>query len=241
MTRFVWFLPLTVVLGCAAAPTFDRADLRRQIERQPELVPPTKPLVPPPLRAPITLALYFKRTEPTQDRWGQPPLWTWEEADRADVRGWLAGLRAEGRIGRVIEIPDLAAWGDPEMIRNVAKVHGADAVLVLNGAAETQRRRNPAAALYLTLVGLFVAPGTQVDSVFVATGALWDARKPHLYFTLQAEGAGRHAAPEFSVDPKTAVAEAKQRALQAFGQTCLSELRGLEIAAAALPAQAAMP
>src|SRR5512145_2171842 len=71
----------------------------------------------------------------------------------------------------------------PRVKRSSAARRAADAVLVITGASAVDRYSNWASLLYVTLVGLWVVPGTHADGIFLAAGSVWDVRNEFLYAT----------------------------------------------------------
>jgi hypothetical protein len=102
-----------------------------------------------------------------------------------------------------------------EGIRLAAAEHGADAVLVFNGITDVDRYNNYSAFLYLTVVGLWLVPGTHADSLFVLDGAMWDVKNQYLYLSIEAEGLASKMGPQMVLQNKESTNEAKGLALQA--------------------------
>jgi len=119
------------------------------------------------------------------------------------------------------------AKNDLAGIRLAAAEHGADAVLVLNGITEVDRYNNFASFLYLTVVGLWLVPGTHTDSLFVLDGAMWDVKNQYLYLSVESEGLASKTGPQMILKDKDSVVEAKKRAVQSFGSELEKRVRAV--------------
>ncbi len=113
-------------------------------------------------------------------------------------------------------------------IRQAAALQGADAVLVLNGVTDIDRYQNVAAALYITIVGTYIIPGTHIDSLFIMNGALWDVRNQYLYLTAESEGLGSTLGPISLVKSKPAISTAKKNAVESFRPEFLKRMKSLK-------------
>lgn len=230
----VAMVALFMMAGCAARG-FDRGALREElakdapqhitssdIQRALELKPQ--------LKFPFRLAVYLQpgSTEVTdRDRstyYGQPnrkPIsikdWRWEGEDKDQILSMADKLKSDGVISDMFVIPQArVSRNDMESIRLAAAEHGADAVLVVNGIADVDRYNNYSAFLYLTVVGLWLVPGTHADSLFVLDGAMWDVKNQYLYLSVESEGQASKMGPQMVLQSKESTNEAKKLALQSF-------------------------
>ena len=134
------------------------------------------------------------------------------------MESWAEALRKEGIATDVIFMSTMFSKGDSLVdLRAGAAKYGADALLVLKGAAVTDSYMNPAALFNVTVVGGFVVPGSHRDALFVIEGGLVDVNNGFLYASMEAEGEGKTLAPTFIIEEKDAIERAKQQALTAFG------------------------
>jgi hypothetical protein len=141
-------------------------------------------------------------------------------------------LRREGIASQVVAIADETISGtDLRAIRLAAARHGSDAVLVVSGAADVDRYNNASAALYVTLVGYWIVPGTNADALFLASGTLWDVRNEYLYLSAQAEATEARVGPGGWLEDAHVIAAAKKKALPALREELLKRMRSLAPAA----------
>jgi hypothetical protein len=110
-------------------------------------------------------------------------------------------------------------------IRQAAARYNADALLVIRGASAVERYNNGHAAWYATGIGAYLAHGTESHALFMMQGTLWDVRTGYLYGTQTAEGETTLIGPATSLDDKSAVAEAKDVALERFSKELADMLR----------------
>src|SRR5262249_301621 len=112
-------------------------------------------------------------------------------------------------------------------LRLAAAQHGADALLVLKGAYQTDSYANPAAVLNLTIVGGYVIPASHRDTLFIVQVGLVDVRDGFLYPSHESEGEGSIVRPTFIIEEKDAVEQAKKKAIDAFGPELIRRVRHL--------------
>lgn len=70
-----------------------------------------------------------------------------------------------------------------QAVRVAAARHRADAVLMIDTYSDTHYYPNPLSITYLAIVPMFLVPGSEVDSLGVISGTLWDTRNQYLYAT----------------------------------------------------------
>ncbi len=184
----------------------------------------------PQLKLPCRVAFYLKPSNQGD--------WRWTTEDRAALEPLTAALKRDGFATEVFALPEmLGGKGELKDLRLAAAKCGADVLLVVNGASQSDKYKNPAALLYLTIVGGYVVPGDHVDSLFVIEGCLFDVDNGFLYTSAQAEGVGKIVRPSFLIEEKDAVAKAKKKALGQFADELLGQMKGLAGFAASLPPQ----
>ena len=158
--------------------------------------------------------------------------WRWTPKDRQCMEAWADALRKDGSASDVIFMSTMFSQGENlQELRAAAAKHGADALLVLKGAAATDSYMNPAALFNVTVVGGFLVPGSHRDALFLMEGGLVDVNNGFLYTSMEAEGEGRTLAPTFIIEERDAIERAKQAALTAFGPELLRRMRGLRATA----------
>ncbi len=85
---------------------------------------------------------------------------------------------------------------DLKSLRMAAAKHQADALLVVTGAAQVDRYINGWGWSYALILPTFFVPGSQVDTLFLSSAALWDVKNEYLYLTNDAEDVV-HETPAF--------------------------------------------
>jgi hypothetical protein len=172
------------------------------------------------LTFPCRIAVYLK---PAKDS-----NWRWTPQDKEVLNSWATVLRQQGIASHVFPMAGMFVNDcDLKHLRMAAARYGADALLVVAGAAQTDNYINPAAMLNLTIVGGYIVPGSHSDALFIMQGGLMDVRNGCLYASVEAEGEGSIIRPTFLIEDKDAVAKAKRKALEAFGPEMLRHLKNL--------------
>lgn len=235
MTRLVLVLTL-LGAGCSFTPRgFDHGALARaaRVDRHSVSDADIAGAVSlqPQLRFPLRLAIWFR-----------PPIpWSWSEYrfhwQREDRRAILDALRPlvdAGVVSEPVTLADSVFPGEGvRAARYAAALHNADAVLIVTGASALERHSNPAALLYATVLGLWIAPGSHAEGICLATASLWDVRSGFLYAAAEREGTAGETAPILDVDEEKVIAGAKQAALGALAQDLELRLARLKEAATA--------
>ena len=215
---------LVPVLLCGCATGFDRAALEERLNdgtlQMKDCDIAEARATRAQLRLPCRIAVYLKPSNCT--------TWRWSAEDKAVLEPLAAALRREGIATEVFPLPDmLTGKGDMKEVRVAAARCGADVLLVIHGAAQTDSYKNVAAALDLTVVGGFIVPGSHKDSLFMIEGCLLDVDNEFVYTGAQAEGVGKIIRPTFVIDEKDAIVLAKKKALEQFGDEFLHRMRNL--------------
>ncbi len=228
-------LPLFLALllsGCATASQgFDRDAMRAVIQspaepaRQ-EVAGSALAAAQPPA-VPFRLALYFVPQTFPAHRSLRPAEWM--SIDKERLTGWLAPLRQEGILSEILFLVDPTIRNaEVGTIRQAASRYGADALLMVQGVGGVDRYDNGYAALYPTLIGAYVAPGTHSDALFLITGTLQDVRSDWRGETQTVEGHAEVVGPTMTVEDRQVLARAKQAALDELGQRMATLLRRLQ-------------
>lgn len=224
MSRIGLILPALVLLSGCVGSGFDRAGLHARMQDDSFQVTDEAILeaqsVKPQLRLPCRIAVYLKPSSRSE--------WRWSAKDRAVLESWAATLKDEGIASDAFLLPDMIVGkGDLKEVRLAAARCGADALLVIQGGAETDSYMNPAAVLNLTVVGGYLVPGSHRDALFLIEGCLFDTSNGYLYAGAQAEGEGGIIRPTFIIEERDAVTIAKSQALERFGPALLQRMRSL--------------
>lgn len=206
---------LTALLPSCSGPQLDRAAVRSLLdtEQGPALsLSEERPIA---LPRPFRLALYFVRRDfPTHHGFYKAD---WLGTDRDAVRRRLVSLRDTGKLQEVFVLEDPTIYGrDIGRIRRAASRYGADVVLVVDGAGAIARSNNATAWLYATVIGAYLAAGTESDALFLVQGSLWDVRHDRPILAQETEGSARQVGPALLVDDRITLRQAQTAALDAL-------------------------
>lgn len=223
LARARWVLLSALALsGCATG--FDRAELQTRMQSDSlqvtdETISKAQKLQPQ-LRFPCRIAVYLKPNAHAD--------WRWTPKDKAILESWANALKTEAVASDLFVLPDmLTGKGELKELRFAAAQCGADALLIIHGAAQTDRYLNPAAVFNLTVLGGYIIPGSHRDSLFMVEGCVLDPHNGYLYAGAQAEGEGAIIGPTFIIEEKDAITQAKSQALHRFGPELLQRMRNL--------------
>jgi hypothetical protein len=225
----VLFLALTT--SCAGPRGFDRGPLLQGLRPEAPVVTDEEVArvlaARPQLPQRFKVAVAFKPIRPQGRRGlvGHTDRWTGTDKDALLTR--LVGLVGDGGLAGVIPVVDDLAGGEVKALRLAAARHGADAVLVVGGAGDVDRYNNGWAGLYVTLVGAFIAPGTEADALFLASATLWDVRNEYLYASAEVEAVEHDRGPLVFIDDTQLLAAARAKAVAALATELERRLRSL--------------
>ncbi len=165
------------------------------------------------------------------------PSRTWSPDEVRVIESWAEPLRAAGIASELLILPSGLVDGGPcdpadhrcklRAQRSAAARTRADALLVVHLATATDEYVNPASLLYLTIVGMWVAPGTHRNALTIADGVLLDNRNEYLYAFARGEGENRVVRPVMFTDEQAVMATSRVEALQSFGEAFVAQARGL--------------
>lgn len=173
----------------------------------------------PQLVLPCKVAIYFRH-----GRWSEE----WTSNDKNRLLQLEPELQHRHLVSELLLVNDSIVSGDDlQEIRIAAARLGADAVLVINGSASTDKYSNPLGALYFALVPMFFVPGTETDALFLASATLWDVRNEYLYLSSEGEGLANQTRPIWFAEKKPVIAEAKSKAMEALQKALMARLATL--------------
>jgi hypothetical protein len=178
------------------------------------------------LSRPLRLGVFFTNQDfPTGPSFRKVE---WLTTDREQLLRQLVPLRDEQILGDAFVLMDATLRRENILgIRQAGARYGADLVLVVDGATAVDRYNNRFAWLYPTLVGAYLAPGTESDALVMVIGSLWAIRSEWRAPIQTVEGASKLVGSAVLVEDAAAVKDAKERAIQAIGQRILDQLRSL--------------
>jgi rhombotail lipoprotein len=185
---------------------FTDDDLKRIEQLRPQLTPPIRLAIAPPL---------YEHGSPEQ------------EGEREAIEAWSAELKKSGLVKEVILLPNVLL-GTPSQgrhthdyfkaVRVAAARVQADAVLVMSSVTDVSSYLNPLSILDLTVVGTYLVPGHSKDALTIVEGIVMDNRNEYVYWTGSARATGTTTAPLALIDRDDAVRRSRVAALKAFGE-----------------------
>jgi hypothetical protein len=139
----------------------------------------------------------------------------WTDADRESLLAWTNGLQRDGLISGASFIQISSIKGNQLVqLRESAMRHGADRLLIVDGAATVDRYNNyKGPLLYWTIFGAYFADGTHSDALCLVRGALWDVRGETKLFGEEAQGLSKIVGPAARVEDREGVTAARRQAL----------------------------
>ena len=219
---------LTVVLsaGCAGSQGFDRSAMTEVLHiasssdggnRDP--LTQNSALSPP-----VRLAVFFSDHEfPNHQSLRKVE---WLSADREQLLQGLASLRDQELVTDIFVLMDSTVQaGNIDGIRQASARYGADAVLVIDAAGAIDRYKNRYAWLYPTLIGAYLAPGTESAALVIATGSLWAVHSDWQAPIQTAEGLSTIVGSAVFVEDSAALQEAKEHAIHALSINIVEQLQ----------------
>ena len=230
---------LALALAGCASGGFDRFALRQELRElgRVELtdgkaaeVLQRKPQLSLPFRLGVFLRPQAGRARLAADntRSVRPAEWRWDREDERTVLFWTEAIKREGIISDAFIIPSSRVSGfDLEGLRQEAAENGADAILLISGISDVERYANYLSLLYLSGVGLWMVPGTNVDSLFLMDGAMWDVKGQYLYLRVESEGLSSSEGPAKLLKDEEVTDQAKRLALDSFGPELQRRIRAV--------------
>lgn len=228
-SKIVWSLIFLLVTGCASQG-FDRTAMIEALRADPTPDYSHQPFANQDSRLspPLRLGVFFANHE-------FPPRPAirkveWLSVDRDKLLRELAPLQNEQVLTDTFVLMDATLRGENTLgIRQAGARYGADLVLIVDGAAAVDWYNNRYAWLYPTLIGAYLAPGTESDALVMVTASLWAVRSEWHAPIQTVEGESKAVGSAVLVKDSTALQEAKERAIQALGIRIVDQLRPLAL------------
>ena len=216
--RFTTAFLITIVVsaGCTSSQGFNRSAMSETLiwtppSAQEKQLPTSR------LSTPFHLAVFFIQRMMTPGASVQPV--DWRSSDGDALLRWLTPLQDEHILADTFVLIDPTIRGEHvEEIKQAAARYGADAVLLVDGSTAIDRYNNGYASLYPTVLGAYLAPGTVSHALVMISGSLWDVRSDWHAPTETVEGNSKAVGPALLVEDSTAIVDAKEAALEAFGK-----------------------
>ena len=139
----------------------------------------------------------------------------WTDTDRESLLAWTNELQRGSLISGASFIHIASIKGNQLVqLRESARRHGLDLLLIVDGAASVDRYNNyKGALLYWTILGAYFAHGTHSDALCLVRGALWDVRGEAKLAQEEAQGSSKIVGPAARVDDRDGITAARRQAL----------------------------
>ncbi len=208
----------------------DDAYIREKLARRPQA------------SVPLRVGVYFIPPRPDYDHEYETPVeaaWRVDGDDRDALLNIGEELRKAGVVSQFFLMSDAVLElsmqtnlqresDDLLALRRMAALHNADAVLVIGGRSEVRERANLLSALYLTVAGMFVIPGSERDASFTWRGTLWDVRNEYLYAVAEHEASAANIRPLALTNEEELIEEAKDAAMKKFSAELQAQISRLK-------------
>jgi hypothetical protein len=223
-------ITLSVLSGCASKgfnrealqsqlgvtkPVYDDKEIKEAYTKKPNLPRPFK------------LAIYFKAPKHS----GRFPDWRWSESDKSSLDEIAADLKSRGVISEAFPIiSSIVTDEDVRSLRLVAAKHGADALLIIGGAAQVDKYLNNWGWTYALILPTLFVPGSEAETLFVTSATMWDVKNDYLYLTSESEATAKETyVAAFGKRDIDLIDEAKGRALQKLKEQIKSSISGQKL------------
>jgi rhombotail lipoprotein len=227
MIAFALILP--GMTGCASSQGFDRTAMIEALRidltpgRNNQLLANQGPRLSPPFR----LGVFFAdQAVPTQLSIRKVE---WLSADREELLRSVAPLREHGILTDAFVVTDVAVRArDLPGITQAGARYGADLVVIVDGVTSITRRNNRYAWFYPTVIGAYLAPGTESEALVMLTGSVWAVRSDWRAPLETVEGTSKLMGSAVFVEDQASLKEAKKLAIQAIGKRIVDQLQARE-------------
>ena len=229
LSKAVWPLLFLLVTGCASSQGFDRAAMNEALHIDPNPIPEGQPLARQSvhLSTPLRLGVFFANHD-VPNRHSVRRV-EWLAKDRDQLLHELAPLHDEHALTETFVLMDATLRSeDLRGIRQAGARYGADVVLIVQGIAAVDRYNNRFAWLYPTLLGAYLAPGTESDALVMITGSLWAVHSEWHASIQTVEGVSKVVGSAVLVEERVALEEAKQHAIRTLGERITDQLQRLK-------------
>jgi rhombotail lipoprotein len=226
-TRWILGGCLCVSLAaCADRQGIERLAMEHKLNAGPDLALDLELHERPRMPAPIRLGLFFVTNTSPPFRTVRQASWTSAHKERLQAR--LAESLVPRFLSEVFLLEDPLIRGfDPVAVRQAGRRYAADAVLIVDGVAAVDRFNNSSAWWYATLVGAYVASGTEIEAAFLARGSLHDVPTDRIYAAHTAEGRADRQGPAMLMEDDAVLRDAQDAALEQLATALAEEIRRL--------------
>lgn len=155
--------------------------------------------------------------------------------DKDLLSEWQTKLQNRGVVTNIFPLSKIgmrstSQYSSPALteLRLAAAEQGADALLVVRAAYDTDSYVNPFSLFYLTLIGYFIVPGSNLDILAMLDSAVIDVGNGYVYATAQAEGQASRTRPGAYMNSDAMKDIAAEKALKALGENLVERLTALK-------------
>lgn len=227
--KTIWSLIFLLLTGCASSQGFDRTAMIKVLHLDAMQGQNDHPLVNrgPNLSLPFRLGVFFADHHFPNSQAIRKVEWL--SSDREQLLHQLTPLRDKQILTDTFVLMDATLHRENiGGIRQAGARYGADVILIVDGAAAIDRYNNRYASWYPTLIGTYLAPGTESHALVMATGNLWDVKSDWQSPTQTVEGVSKSVGPAVFVDDTLVMRQAMESAIEALGKRIVDELRLLK-------------
>jgi rhombotail lipoprotein len=202
--------------GCASSQGLHLDSLQQTLKDEEARFVGTQPspsaVSPPTRQGPLQLGIYVMPTGFLHHEF------EWTDADRESLLAWTNELQRDHLISGASFIHIASIKGNQFVqLRESAIRQGIDLLLIVDGAATVDRYNNyKGYLLYWTILGAYLANGTQSDALCLVRAALWDVRGETKLAQEEAQGSSKIIGPATRVDDRDGVTAARRQALTAL-------------------------
>jgi len=142
---------------------------------------------------------------------------------------WRKALEETGLV-KVVFITSNITTADPNFydLRTAAARLDADAMLVYAAVDSRERGSNLSAFLYIAIVPIFFAPGSQAACLTFAKGACYDVKNEYLEFTVEGEAEKSCIRPYYFLDVKSLELKTRKAAIDILRDETVGALKARE-------------
>ncbi|MGZ8385921.1 MAG: hypothetical protein ACXWWI_08160 [Nitrospira sp.] len=212
-------------VGCTSSKGFNRTAMNEVLHVEPTPIPESQPLASQGvhLSTPLRLGVFFANHDFPHRQSVRTVEWL--ARDRDQLLRELAPLQDTHVLQDAFVLMDATLRGEDILgIRQAGARYGVDLVLIVDGVAAVDRYNNRLAWLYPTLLGAYLAPGTESDALVMVTGGLWAVRSEWHAPMQTVEGTSTLVGSAVLVEDIAALQEAKKYAIQALGKRIVDQL-----------------
>ena len=223
---------MLLILSACSSRGFDRGALRQSLRGETKVITEKSIkeayALKPQLKFPFKLGVYFDSCSKCSiySRQNHNNSFTGKNKDR------LLSIKADLALSNIIAdmfiIPDaFISEQTPEAIRLAGAKQGADAVLHIKGDYALNQYMNPSGILYLTLIGMYIIPGTHIDALYMTSGIMYDVSNGYVYTVLESDGEGSTYGSLALIEDSDAITRARNNSVELFSEEFAHRLNNL--------------